>query len=108
MTELLHFTIGCLFAFLLQLCWYRFKSRNAKTDRVTYADYDNGVLTVEWNNGEATQFSGNGIIWYHLPMMSRCDTRLESELFNLWVYCTKWNAPYPDGHIKDRGYILRR
>jgi hypothetical protein len=67
---------------------------------VIFAEYKQGIMTVNYKDGKVDQFQGDCTVWYKLPYMKRCGTLKEGFLCELWKYNKKWGGAYPDAHKK--------
>ena len=54
-------------------------------------------LTVETELG-IFRYHGSGTVWFELPMMDRCTTKIESVLLEIYKYCRYHGGVYPEAH----------
>ena len=87
-------TIGvCL---VLIIAYYSVKS--TLNNRVKYATYKHGIMTLTYADNSTAQYKGECTVWNRLPYMERAGTSTESELCDIWKYIEHNGNPYPTAH----------
>ncbi len=66
--------------------------------KIVYAEDNNGVLTVKWDDGMIDYFREIDMLWYKLPTNKTCGTVLNLNLWEVWKYCHKYKGSYPNAH----------
>lgn len=73
-----------------------------KFPKLVKATYVDGIMTLEYDNGEIKQYEGSVTVWHKLPLMERCNTDKEFELCQYWKYIKHWGNDYPTAHLKQK------
>ncbi len=67
---------------------------------IVEASYKDGLMTLKYSDGDSVAYQGSCTVWHKYPMMERCSTLKEMELYDILTYIKTHGNPYPLSHTK--------
>ena len=73
---------------------------------IRWAHYDKKeeIMTVTYDDGTQNKYFGECTVWHHYPLMERCATSTELQLYNIWTYIKRFGNNYPDAHKTSKNH----
>lgn len=81
---------------ILKIAW------NNMFPKIISASYNNGIMTVTYDNNSFECFQGESTVWHKLPLMQRCSTTQELMLSELYAYNKTHGGAFPTAHLKTK------
>ncbi|MDD4515623.1 hypothetical protein [Massilibacteroides sp.] len=69
---------------------------------VIFAEYNDGIMTLKYNDNTEEQYKGSSTVWFKLPYMIRQGTMMEYYLHQIFEYIQYWNGTFPNAHLNNQ------